>query len=108
MNNSNFGIDCKNNIDNCVLEPLYDNFSEIACIKNYRTIFNDEAQRFFSPPLLRQEIIQTYASKIFALNKEDPTYEARKRRFERKKEEDLDAVNIFEENKKAKKGNFKP
>ena len=24
LNNSNFGIDCCNNIDNCVLEPLYD------------------------------------------------------------------------------------
>ena len=24
LNNSNFGIDCRNNIDNCVLEPLHD------------------------------------------------------------------------------------
>ena len=87
LNNSNFGIDCRNNIDNCTLEPIYDDFSEIACIKNYTTIFNDETLRdFFSPPLLRQEIIQTYDAKIFALNKEDPTYEARKKYFESKKE----------------------
>ena len=87
LNNSNFGIDCRNNIDNCTLEPVYDDFSEIAYIKNYTTIFNDETLRdFFSPPLLRQEIIQTYDAKIFALNKEDPTYEARKKYFESKKE----------------------
>ena len=88
LNNSNFGIDCRNNIDNCTLEPIYDDFSEIAYIKNYTTIFNDETLRdfFFSPPLLRQEIIQTYDAKIFALNKEDPTYEARKKYFESKKE----------------------
>ena len=24
LNNSNFGIDCRNNIDNCYLEPIYD------------------------------------------------------------------------------------
>ena len=29
LNNSNFGIDCRNNMDNCYLEPLYDDFSEI-------------------------------------------------------------------------------
>ena len=26
LNNSNFGIDSRNNIDNCILQPLYDNF----------------------------------------------------------------------------------
>ena len=107
LNNSNFGIDCRNNIDNCTLEPIYDDFPEISYIKNYTTIFNDETFRdFFSPPLLRQEITQTYDTKIFALNKDDPTYEARKKYFERKREEDLDAVNTFEKNKKAKKRKF--
>ena len=51
LNNSNFGIDYRNNIDNCFLEPKYDDFSEIAYIKNYTTIF--------SPLLLREEIIST-------------------------------------------------
>ena len=104
LNNSNFRIDCRNNIDNCVLEPIYDDFSEIACIKIYTTIFNDETYKdFFSPPLLRQEINQSYNAKVFALNKEDPIHEARKKYFEQKKEEDHDAVNTFEKNKKAKK-----
>ena len=58
------------------------------------------------PSLLREEIISTYDSKIFALNKEEPTYEARKKYFERKKEEELDAVESFKKNKKAKKRKF--
>ena len=41
LNNSNFGIDCRNNIDNCYLEPLYDDFAEISYIKKFTTIFND-------------------------------------------------------------------
>ena len=47
LNNSNFGIDCRNNIDNCTLQPIYDNFYEIGYIKNYTTIFSDEAVKDF-------------------------------------------------------------
>ena len=97
LNNRNCGIDCRKNIDNCTLQPIYDNFSEIVYIKNYTTIFPHEALKdFFSPPILREEITQTYGAKIFALNREDPTCEARKKYFERKKDEDPDAVNTFE------------
>ena len=107
LNNSNFGIVCRNTIDNCTLEPIYDDFSDIAYIKNYTTIFNDDSFRhFFSLPLLREEINQTYEAKIFALNQEDLTYEARKKCSERKKVEKIDAVNSFEKNKKAKKRKF--
>ena len=80
LNNSNFGIDCRNNIDNSPLQLIYDDFSEIVYIKNYTTKFSNEALKdFFSPPLLREEITQTYDAKIFALNREDPTFEARKK-----------------------------
>ena len=75
LNNSNFGIDCRNNIGNCTLEPIYDNFSEIAYIKNYTIIFTDDTLRdFFSPPILKQEINQTYDANVFALNMGDRTY----------------------------------
>ena len=45
----------------------------------------------FSPSLLREEIIQTFQSKIFSLNKKEPTYEARKK-YDKQMEEALDAV----------------
>ena len=55
LNNCNFGIDCRNN---CVLEPLFDDFEEISYIKKFTTIFNDETFRdFYSPSLLKEEII---------------------------------------------------
>ena len=44
---------------------------------------------------------------MFALNRSDPTYEARKIYLEQKKEEELDAVNSFEKNKKVRKRKFK-
>ena len=107
LNNSNFGIDCRYNIGKCTLKPIYDDFSEIAYIKKYTTIFTAETLRdFFSPSILKQEINQKHDAKIFTLNKEDSIYEARKKYFERKREEELDAVNTFEKNKKVRKRKF--
>lgn len=63
-------------------------------------------ETFFLPDLLRQEIEQPFHGKFFALNKEDPTYEAWKLYLERKKEEELDALSSLEKNKKVKKRKF--
>ena len=80
LNNSNFGIDCRNNIVNCYLEPLYNDFAEISYIKNYTTIFNDDTCRdLFSPCLLGEEANATFDSKLFPLNKEESTYVVRKK-----------------------------
>ena len=49
-------VDCRNNIDNCILEPLYDEIGEI-CIKKFCTIFSNETYRgFFSPSVMREEM----------------------------------------------------
>ena len=84
LNNSNCGTDCRNNIDNCYLEPIYDDFLQISYIKIFLTIFCIDTYRdFFSPNILRGEVTQTFQSKIFALNKEEITYEARKKFYEK-------------------------
>ena len=104
LNNSNFGIDCLNNIDNCILESIYDNLGEISHIKKFTTIFNDDTCRdFFSPEHMKKEIIQTFLGKIFALDKNEPTYDARKEYFENKMDEELDAVESFVKNKNKRK-----
>ena len=58
------------------------------------------------PSLLREEIISTYDSKIFALNKEEPTYEARKNILKEKKKKNLMLLKALKKNKKAKKRKF--
>ena len=40
LNNSKFRIDCRNNIDNCVLEPQNE-LGEISYIKKFTIIFNN-------------------------------------------------------------------
>ena len=56
---------------------------------------------------MREEITQTFQSKIFALNKEDPTHEARKEYYKNKMDEELDAVDSFEKNMNRRKRKFK-
>ena len=61
LNNSNFGIYCRNNIDNCILEPLYDETGEICYTKKLCTIFGNGNDRdFFSPSVMREEICHEF------------------------------------------------
>ena len=100
LSNSNFGNDHRNNIENYILEPLYDDFTKISYIKKFTTSFSgDTFRNFFSPALLREEITQTFNSKIFAFNKDEPTYEARKKYYERHMEEELDGFDSYGKNK---------
>ena len=35
LNNSNFGYDCRNNLDNCRFVPIFDELQEVSYIKKY-------------------------------------------------------------------------
>ena len=65
------------------MEAIYDNFTEISYVENFATIFSDNTfSTIFSPTLLREEITETFQSKIFALDKNEPTYTTRKKFYE--------------------------
>ena len=62
----------KNNIDNCKLEPIYDEIGEISYIIKFDTIFDNENYHdFYSPQIMREEIIQKYSRLILGLDKND-------------------------------------
>ena len=83
LNNSNFGADCRNNIENRVLEPIYDEISEIAYIKKFHNIFDNEKYVQFSKTnIMKQEINEKYNQLILNLDKNDPTYLSRKYFYE--------------------------
>ena len=57
LNNSNFGYDCRKNIDNCNLELLYDGVEEVKYIKKYTDIFTDhKLKEFFTGNAPREQI----------------------------------------------------
>ena len=51
LNKTNFGIDCRNNKDNCKLEPIFDEIGESFYIKKFDTIFgsDDNYRNFYCP-----------------------------------------------------------
>ena len=56
--------------------------------------------------MLREKVDSKFDSKLFALDKNDATYEVRLKYLERQRDESLVAVSSFEKNQKAKKRKF--
>ena len=54
MNNSNFGYDCRNNLDNCKFNPILDELGEISYINRYHNIFDEKVSNFVSTDLVKQ------------------------------------------------------
>ena len=101
LNKANFGIDCRNNIDNCHFEHIYDEISEIAYIKQFDSIFGNKKYREFSDiSLTKEEVNKKCNQSILALDKNDPKYEAKKYSLESSRDVDLDSVNSISAHRK--------
>ena len=106
LNNSNFGHDCRNSIGNSMLELMFDGHEEISYLKKFTNIMqNSRFREFFSLDLLRENVQQEYKKKKEKLDKNDPFYFALVESLNQKREEDLEAVELFAK-KKEKKRNF--
>ena len=95
LNNANFCIYCRNNIVNCSFDPIYDKISEIAYIKKFDSIFDNENCRDFSDiNLMTQETNEKHDRLILDLDKTDPTYEATKYSLQSRKKKRLRFYNL--------------
>lgn len=56
MNDSIFGYNCRNNLDNCQFVPVFGEFQEIAYIERYCNYFDSKLSSFVLSDLTRQEI----------------------------------------------------
>ena len=74
MNNSNFGYDCRNNLDNCKFPSIFDELGEITYINLYHNIFDEKVSDFVTSDLVRQNIEEKFNDKLMKLNKEDQFY----------------------------------
>ena len=85
MNNSNFGYDCRNNIDNCKFVPIFGEYKEISFINRYHNIFDAKVSEFVTTDLLKAEIEEKYKDKLSKLDKEDRFYEIKLQNTENRK-----------------------
>ena len=75
MNNSNFGYDCRINLDNCKFVPIFDESIELTYIPRYHNIFDHRVSRFVRGDLLIADIEEKFNDKLSKLDKEDRFYE---------------------------------
>ena len=78
MKNSNFGYDCRNNLDNCQFVPIFGELQEITYLKtSYKSYkyFDSKVSSFISSDLTRQEIEQKYNDSLMKFSKDNKYYE---------------------------------
>ena len=101
LNTSNFGIDSRSNIDSRTLELIYDELGEIALPNKYDDIFDSgNYYQFADPKKMREEMNEKFDRLTLILDKDNPTYEARKYSYNQQRESDLDAVKCMEDRRK--------
>ena len=53
MNDSIFGYNCRNNLDNCQFVPVFGEFQEITYIERYCNYFDSKLSSFVLSDLIR-------------------------------------------------------
>ena len=66
INNSNFGWNCRNNLDNCKFVPIFDELKEITYINRYYNIFDSNIPEFVTADLLKADIEEKYNNQLKA------------------------------------------
>ena len=74
MNNSNFGYDCRNNLDNCKFVPIFDEYRESTFISRYYNLFDSKVKQFITSDLIKHHIEEKFNEKFSKLDKEDRFY----------------------------------
>ena len=104
MNNSNFGYDCRNNLDNCKFVLICDECKEITYINRYHNIFDSRVSEFVTADLLKTDLEEKYNDKLLKLGKEDRFYEIKLQTLKSERLEQLEAAEKFDQKtKKSKK-----
>ena len=103
MNNSNFGYDCRNNIDNCQFVPIFDEYREITYINRYHNIFDKKISSFVMPDILKHKAEEEFNNKLMKLDKEDRFYEIKSQTLEADRKSLLESAEIFEKKLKKQK-----
>ena len=102
MNNSNFGYDCRNNLDNCKFVPIFDEFREVTYVNRYHNIFDQKVSQFVTSDLLKKQIEEYYNNKLMKLDKEDRFYEIKLQTIKTERLSSLEAAEKVDQNKKKK------
>ena len=103
MNNSNFGYDCRNNLDNCNFNPIFDELGEITYVNRYHNIFDEKVSSFVSTDLVKQHVEEKFNDKLAKLNKEDQFFNIKYQTIRDERLANLEAAEKIDGYKKKNK-----
>ena len=103
MNNSNFGYDCRNNLDNCKLVLIFDEMKELTYIQRYHNIFDPNILEFLTTDLIKKNMEETYNDKLIELDEEDKFYQIKLKTLNTERLTHLEAAKSFENKRKKNK-----
>ena len=92
MNNSNFGYDCRNNLDNCKFVPIFEELKVITYIKKYYNFFDPKVSKFVTPDLIAQEMEEKYNDGIIKISTQDKFYKLKKSAADTEKAQALESL----------------
>ena len=102
MSNSNFGYDCRNNLDSCKFVSIFDEFQELTYTNRYHNIFVPKVSQFVTSYLLKADVEEKYNDKLLKLDKEDRFYKTKLQTIKTKRLQQLEAAEKFEQEQKKK------
>ena len=103
MHNSNFGYDCRNNIDSCSFKPIFDNIKEFAYIQKCSSLFHDANKDFFYPVLMMTHIEDEYNRMLMKIDQNDPFADAKRYDIGQKRKSKIDTLESHMLKSKRKK-----
>ena len=92
VNNTNFGYDCRNNLDYCKFVPIFDELNKISYLKKYYNVFDKRLSKFVSGKFLETKIDENFNDEMLKIQKNDPFYNIQLTALNNKKKEDLEAL----------------
>ena len=92
VNNSNFGYDYRNNLDDCKFVPVFDELKEITYIEKYYNFFGPKVSKYVSIDLISQEIEEKYNDDIIKISTEDKFYKLKRSAAETEKAQALESL----------------
>ena len=104
MNNANFAVDCRNNSNNCLFEPIIDEINEASYLKKYYNLFDKKISNFVDSKLLKKETERKFEPKLANVKDDDSFKMSRITAINNEKNREVDALEAFKENEKNKKG----
>ena len=103
MNNSNFGHDCRNNLDNCDFVPIFDEIGEIQRLQKYYNLFDPKVDGFVSAKLIKENVEEKYNDQLHKLDKNDPFYQIKLNTLNHERAVGIETAKSFDAKKKKQK-----